>query len=92
MDMLPSEFRAKQKEQERIDKVRQRRAGVPEQEAAPVGGSSLPRESSLVDTICGEIEERRQFLEDMDSLGGQSAASKRQVSLHPLTSALAVIS
>ena len=86
MDMLPSEFRAKQKEQERIDKARRRRAGMPEEAAAaPAAGSSLPKDSSLVEHICGEIEERRQFLEDMEGLGGQSAESKRQViPAHPL--------
>lgn len=83
MEVLPSEQLAKLKEQERLDQVRRRRAGLPEHDApapgpkcGPLGGTR----GALAETIVAEIEERRQHLSDMDAMGTRSK-NEREIAI-----------
>jgi hypothetical protein len=84
LDVLPSEQLAKAKEEKRINEVRRRRAGLPEQveidpnikKQGPLGG----KKGELAETILSEIEERRQHLQEMENLG-QKSSNERQIAM-----------
>jgi len=67
LDVLPSEQLARAKEAERIEKVRRRRAGLPE-EAPPPKKEEKPG-GALAAAIAAEIDERAAHLADLDALG-----------------------
>jgi hypothetical protein len=77
LDVLPSEHLRKMKEAERIARVNRRRAGLPEEDdsqrnkkdgCGPLGGTV----GALAEAIVGEIEERREHLAQMESIGVRS--------------------
>jgi hypothetical protein len=70
LDVLPSEQLARAKEAQRLEKVRRRRAGLPEETAAPVRRAEPQQPSgALAAAIAAEIDERAAHLADLDALG-----------------------
>jgi len=68
LEITPSEQVARIKERERLEKVRRRRAGLPEAEA-PRPAAPKSHSQMLEETILQEIDERRTHLADMERLG-----------------------
>lgn len=69
MDVLPSEQLRRAKEADRLDKVRRRRAGLPEYDDAPRQSKASLGMSAMAEQLVGEIEERRAHLAEMEHLG-----------------------
>jgi len=83
MEVLPSEQLARLKEQQRLDQVRRRRAGLPDHDppepstkCGPLGGDR----GALAETIAAEIEERRRHLADMEAMGMRSK-NEREIAI-----------
>ena len=92
LDVMPHERAAKAKEAERIRKVRRRRAGLPEEDPeeelarlmasqAKTKGNGGGQKAALAEQLGVEIEERRQYLADLEQAGEQNFDAERRIAM-----------
>lgn len=74
----PLELKAKSEERERIEKVYNKRSGISDT-AKPAIRGPVSHEEEMIEQIISEIEERREYIRDMASMGSLSAADESRL-------------